>query len=302
MARKRTKLVLSYAPAPEQQAKASVERSRLARDLAARTDRLQTLYRELSASRPCGLTEITLESQAENFRREIEAFCTNNAEGSSLSCDEATRIVRGQSVEFTTVARRQDAADMRRVHEMIVGMYAPHSRTKDRSHFNDWFDEVCYRHAYMFQHRTEWRPGMIKIRPNFAGREVFAEPNNVPALLMLGHELAMHLPAGLPRAVMLTYVVVDVHPFADGNGRSARLVGNAELLAAKEQPCVVTFRHRAENIEAMHHLRATGDASQMIAQWLANQRWTASRDWGDEQALRRELMRDDHLRDQQGHQ
>ena len=39
----------------------------------------------------------------------------------------------------------------------------------------------------------------------------------------------MRLETGLPRGIFMMFLVVEVHPFVDGNGRVARIMMNAEL-------------------------------------------------------------------------
>jgi Fic family protein len=59
------------------------------------------------------------------------------------------------------------------------------------------------------------------------------------------------LPAGFARAAFAMYLVSEVHPFADGNGRTARVLMNSELTAAGQQRIIVTTRDRGDYLAAL---------------------------------------------------
>jgi hypothetical protein len=74
--------------------------------------------------------------------------------------------------------------------------------------------------------------GIYKEAPNRAGMTLFVEPELVRGTLREGFTAHQTLPAGLPRAIYAMFLVAEVHPFADGNGRVARILMNSELSAA----------------------------------------------------------------------
>ncbi len=45
--------------------------------------------------------------------------------------------------------------------------------------------------------------------------------------------------ASITRAVFMMFLIAEIHPFADGNGRTARIMMNAELVAAGEERIVI---------------------------------------------------------------
>jgi hypothetical protein len=85
------------------------------------------------------------------------------------------------------------------------------------------------RHRTMLERRPEANPGELKTDPNFAGTIEFVLPALVRGTLQEGSKLALSVPEGLARAIYYAFLVSEIHPFDDGNGRLSRLIMNAEL-------------------------------------------------------------------------
>ena len=93
-------------------------------------------------------------------------------------------------------------------------------------------------HTLMLRDRPEIGPGEWKTEPNRAGGTYFVDPELVEGTLREGFRFYDSLPRGLARACFSMFLISEVHPFADGNGRAARLLMNSELTAAGEQRIV----------------------------------------------------------------
>lgn len=76
------------------------------------------------------------------------------------------------------------------------------------------------------------QPGVWKTIANRAGSSHFVEPDLVLGTLEKGYELLALTQSSTARAALAMFVVAEVHPFQDGNGRTARLAMNAVLSAA----------------------------------------------------------------------
>ena len=73
------------------------------------------------------------------------------------------------------------------------------------------------------------------------------------------------------RACLLHGEFVKIHPFIDGNGRTARLILNFELMRYGYPPIIVTKERRAEYYESLDLAHTTMDYSkfiQLIADFL----------------------------------
>ena len=76
-----------------------------------------------------------------------------------------------------------------------------------------------------------------------------------------GHSRAGSSPAirslwesNFQRAIFMMFLVAEVHPFSDGNGRLSRIMMNAELVSAGEQRIIVPTIYRANYLAALTRL------------------------------------------------
>ena len=85
------------------------------------------------------------------------------------------------------------------------------------------------------------------------------------------------------------FLISEVHPFADGNGRAARVMMNAELIGAGEERIVIPTVYRSNYLAALKALTQTGTPDPLIRTLDYAQRWTGAVEWGELNATRREL-------------
>jgi Fic family protein len=112
---------------------------------------------------------------------------------------------------------------------------------------------------------------MARVDPEEAGRYsthqrmiagsplVLPMPVEIPALMAEFAAWLAVAPAG-PETGFATHArLVAIHPFSDGNGRTARLLMNLLLLRAGYPPLVIGPEHRAAYIDALQALQLGGD-------------------------------------------
>ena len=75
----------------------------------------------------------------------------------------------------------------------------------------------------------------------------------------------------------------------DGNGRIARIMMNAELVAAGEERIIVPTVYRANYLSALKAHSQTRRAEPLVRMLDYAQRWTAAVDWRSLVEARREL-------------
>jgi hypothetical protein len=103
----------------------------------------------------------------------------------------------------------------------------------------------------MLARRPEAHPGRFKARENRAGSTLFVHPDLVLGTLREGFGRYESLAPGLPRAIFILFLITDVHPFTDGNGRVARIFMNAEMTAAGAATIVVPTVFRDDYMGAL---------------------------------------------------
>src|SRR6202012_4886042 len=81
-----------------------------------------------------------------------------------------------------------------------------------------------YRHRLLLSARPEKHPGSFKDRDNFAGNTTFVEHTLVRGTFLKGFEYYKVLSSPVAKAIYIMFLVSEVHPFLDGNGRIARVM------------------------------------------------------------------------------
>lgn len=102
--------------------------------------------------------------------------------------------------------------------------------------------------------RPEKRPGKFKVETNFAGATRFVDPDLVQGTLLQGFGMYKSLEHPFARALMIMFLITEVHPFDDGNGRTARAMMNSELVAASETRIIIPSVFRNEYVASLKRL------------------------------------------------
>ncbi len=79
----------------------------------------------------------------------------------------------------------------------------------------------------------------------------------------------------------MMYLVAEVHPFLDGNGRLARIMMNAELVSAQEQRIIIPTIYRNNYLSALRALSSNKLPDPLIRTLDFAQRYVASIDFRD---------------------
>lgn len=167
----------------------------------------------------------------------------------------------------------------------VLGTYALVSdrnemRRLPRS-LDDYLDILRNRHRRMMEQRPEAQPGEFKTQANRAGSTIFVDPSRVRGTLAKGYAVYETLLDPFARAVFQMFLVSEVHPFVDGNGRMARMMANAELIAAGEELILVPSVYRIEYLGALRALSANGFADRLPRVLDFAQRYTHAIDFSD---------------------
>jgi Fic family protein len=103
----------------------------------------------------------------------------------------------------------------------------------------------------------------------------------VRGTLERGMERYAALPRGFQRAVFAMFLVSEIHPFADGNGRVARALSNAELTAAGQQRLIIPTVFRDDYLHALRAMSRQANPTPLIRVLDRAQDFCAQLDWTD---------------------
>ncbi|WP_291382053.1 Fic family protein [Demequina sp.] len=203
-----------------------------------------------------------------------EAYFSNYIEGSTLTIDEAQQVVFHRA----DVGKPEDAHDITSTYEIVADHAEMSRRPSDAVQF---MDSLRDRHRIMMAAHPAKRPGEWKTQRNQAGATVFVDPSHVPGTLRAGWEEAAALTDPFQRAVYMMFMVSEVHPFADGNGRSARVAMNAELVPANLHRIIIPTVLRSDYMSGL--LRTTaGNGPEGLHRVLSfAQSWVARGEFAD---------------------
>ena len=222
-----------------------------------------------------------------------EAYFSNFIEGTEFTLDEAAEIVfDGKLPE----GRPQDAHDVLGTYEIVhdaVEM-ATVPRTGD-----GLLELLRARHAVLLGGRPEKNPGKFKTRANRAGLTEFVAPDLVEGTLRCGFDVGQELVGPFERAVYLMFLVAEVHPFDDGNGRIARIMMNAELVAAGEVRIIIPIVYRANCLSALRAATHNGNYRALAKMLSFARKYTARIDFTDRSTAEADLARTNAFMDAQ---
>ena len=131
----------------------------------------------------------------------------------------------------------------------------------------------------MLAQRPDAAPGQFKTAPNRVGEVEFVRPDAVVGTLERGFEMYRTLDTPFRRAAFIHFLVSEVHPFADGNGRVARMMMTAELVAGNQERIVIPTVYRDNYIAGQRTLTAGHGARAMLGMLDFAWAWTAAVPW-----------------------
>ena len=213
-----------------------------------------------------------------------ESYFSNYIEGTEFTIDEARRIVETQE---PPAARPADGHDILGTHRCVSD---PVGRSTTSEDPDDLIGYLADRHRTILAGRPESRPGCWKATANRVGAYDFVEPALVEGTLRKALGLLEALPPGIVRALYVMFVVSEVHPFADGNGRVARVMMNAELSAADASRIVIPSVYRSEYVSGLRRASLGDGGVDGLVRVMAHAwRWTAAMPWADRAAVEGQL-------------
>ncbi|TVQ03341.1 MAG: cell filamentation protein Fic [Balneolaceae bacterium] len=241
------------------------------------------LFKDLKLLAP-GSRSVTRVSQEERTNLSFfEAYFSNFIEGTEFEVSEAADIVFRNAIPSE---RPDDAHDVLGTFR-IVSNY--HEMNQVPADFDDFIAKLKYRHAEIMAARKEKNPGQFKTRINVAGSTQFVHPDLVKGTLRKGFEIYRALEYSFHKAVYMMFMVSEVHPFADGNGRLARVMMNAELVSVQDQKIIIPIVYRNNYQAALKALTNHQNSTPLIRTLDFAQKFTHAIGWSDYDRARDQL-------------
>ncbi|EKD74696.1 MAG: hypothetical protein ACD_44C00360G0011 [uncultured bacterium] len=203
----------------------------------------------------------------------FEAYFSNYIEGTEFEISEASEIIFHHKIIF---GRAEDSHD-------ILGTFEIVSNTQEISCVPDCPERLIqllqHRHKKLLSVREDKHPGKFKLKTNRVGNTVFVEPELVRGTIEEAFKLYESLAPGLPRACFMMFLVSEIHPFTDGNGRLARIMMNAELVHEKQVRIIVPTVYREDYLLALRRLSRSHDPDPYLRMLLRAQLFTSRIDF-----------------------
>ena len=188
----------------------------------------------------------------------FESYFSNYIEGTEFEVEDARQIIETRT---PMPARNADSHD-------VLGTYYIVSNRKEMSvtptSADHLIDILQHRHRMMMSARPEANPGMFKTQNNRAGETHFVDFQQVRGTLKKGFEIYTALRHPFARALFMIFMISEVHPFADGNGRISRIMMNAELTAAGQSKIIIPTVFRTDYLSALRQLTRKDNPEKLI--------------------------------------
>lgn len=214
----------------------------------------------------------------------FEAYFSNYIEGTEFGVEEAVDIIFNGVIPTD---RPEDAHDVLATYRIVFDEQEMRRTPRD---FADFRSLLKRRHRAFMELRPETKPGEFKAKDNRAGNTFFVAPDLVEGTLEKGFEIYRTIDPPLHRAIFMMFLVSEVHPFADGNGRAARIMMNAELVAAGEHKIIIPTIYRNHYLTALKAFSQGGKCAPLIRTLDFAQRYARSIRWEGFESARADLQ------------
>jgi hypothetical protein len=239
-----------------------------------RVDLFGKLFSYLQQSTLPYRVEVQESSEAYTNLSFFEAYFSNYIEGTEFELEEAQGII------FHNLLIPNRSGDTHDIKGTFSIINQPSTLSRTPQNFAEFQTLLQERHQILMSGRPDKSPGKFKTRANRAGNTSFVEPLLVRGTLKKALDPYFALNHPLAKAIYMMFVVSEVHPFEDGNGRIARIMMNAELVKANLRRILIPTIYREDYLLALRKLSRQQipdvyvrmlDRAQAFSAWLQTQ-------------------------------
>ena len=183
----------------------------------------------------------------------FESYFSNYIEGTEFEIEEALKIIdSGSPMQM----RNEDSHDILGTYQLVSNRFE-----MNRIPMNsiDLIEILLHRHKILLSARAHKNPGSFKDKNNRAGDTQFVDYKLVRGTLEKGYDYYQALDDPFARACFMMFLISEVHPFLDGNGRIARVMMNAELVHRGQSKIIIPTVYRDDYMIALRKLSRQKD-------------------------------------------
>ena len=203
----------------------------------------------------------------------FDAYFSNYIEGTKFEIEEAEKIAFEGKVN---PSRPRDSHDILGTFQIVSNLQEMNQVPQS---IENLFHLLQSRHATILSSRNSKEPGQFKEITNRAGNTVFVEPELVKGTLIKGFDIYQTIESGIKRSIFMMFMISEIHPFLDGNGRLARIMMNAELVHTKEARIIIPTVFREDYLLTLRRLSRQSDPDPYIKMLCKAQAFSASIDY-----------------------
>lgn len=211
-----------------------------------------------------------LSPQAKINQAFFEAYFSNYIEGTIFEIKEAEQIIFENKI---IPHRSEDSHDILGTFQLVSNKKIMETTPENGEQL---IEILKKRHAVLMEARADKLPGRFKDSINRAGNTIFVRPEEVIGTLKKGFDFYKQMPPGISRAIFIMFLIAEVHPFVDGNGRIARILMNAELDAANQSRIIIPTVFREDYLLALRKLSRKYEPAPYVRMLSQAQQFTAA--------------------------
>ncbi|MCP5464963.1 MAG: Fic family protein [Deltaproteobacteria bacterium] len=215
-------------------------------------DKLVDKKNKLDQQRPLA---VELVKNLEDWFRVELTYTSNAIEGNTLTRQETALVVeKGLTVGGKTLQEHLEATNHAKAFDWLIGFI----KNEDAEVTQKQILEI---HKIILHGIDEQNAGFYRSVPvRISGsRVILPNPLKVPKLMEeFSDWLSSTRMTIVKRAALAHYKLVSIHPFIDGNGRTARLLMNLILMQKGYPPAIIRKRDRLTYIKSLEEAQLGG--------------------------------------------
>ncbi len=188
----------------------------------------------------------------------FESYFSNYIEGTKFEISDAKNIIESG---IPLPSRPDDSHDILGTYKIVSSINNIGIVPENYAHF---IELLLTRHKILMEGRPYYLPGEFKNKNNHAGNTYFVDFTLVRGTLEQGFEYYKALRDPFAKAAYIMFLISEVHPFIDGNGRTARLFMNSELVANNQSKILIPTVYREDYLLSLRKLSRQRDPEPYI--------------------------------------